>query len=457
MAFDYFKAKQAGYSDEEIAQYLAEQKGLDYQSATQSGYQPLEIIGNLAYDINVDKPLSGWEGFTRGVERGVTGTARGIGQVMEKVSGMERTAPPEDIQYDPMGNVISGGTAPSVQEQRTGKSTKFEDERKELEYEIAKAQGNKFATMGGYAVGTILDPANLVGGLGAATVRNLAIEGAVAGTVQGFFDPIYEQADTMATRGINAAIGGTGGAALGAGAGALLRKFGLIEQAPTQVGKAADEAAPPVMDTKSVEAELNKPISPAAIEIPTPKPEIAEIPQVVSTPQTAPVTGAVNQAVPTPAENVPEAVQQAIPQQPIAIQPVNLVAPTAPFRGTATNILGESIDPTSRAWNLLDNPSKNMYNIGRAFLEADATKSVPKINLKTWAEASQVVKTIDNTLNDKAVADVLRSYAKVTDDLYKVKGADFQPPSLPKLLRDGIDDEDMLELMAKGVFDGCNL
>jgi len=58
MAFDVSGAKAAGYSDEEIAKYLASQKNFDYQSAVSSGYKPEEIVNYLASKQNQEAEQS---------------------------------------------------------------------------------------------------------------------------------------------------------------------------------------------------------------------------------------------------------------------------------------------------------------------------------------------------------------------------------------------------------------
>lgn len=48
MAFDIQGARQAGYSDGEIAAFLGQQSGFDVEAATKAGYAPAEIVGFLA-------------------------------------------------------------------------------------------------------------------------------------------------------------------------------------------------------------------------------------------------------------------------------------------------------------------------------------------------------------------------------------------------------------------------
>ena len=45
--FDVIAAKKEGYSEDEIAQYLAQQSGFDYSAALSEGYKPKEILTHL--------------------------------------------------------------------------------------------------------------------------------------------------------------------------------------------------------------------------------------------------------------------------------------------------------------------------------------------------------------------------------------------------------------------------
>lgn len=545
MALDYFKAKEAGYSDEDIAAYYAQEKGVDYNKAIAAGYAPLEIIGGLGYGMDVTNPTTNWDAFTRGLERGVTGTTRGVGQVMTKVSGLERQAPGEDVVYDEMGNVISGGSAPSVQEVRTGETVKQADQRKELEYEIAKAQGNKVASYGGYIAGTLADPANIIGGLGTPTVKSLVKEGLITGGVQGFFDPLYGEADTYGTRAVNAAMGATGGGVIGAGFGKLLKKFGVIEK--PEAPKVSDEI--PTPSTKAMDDALNEPVTPKTgveepFTVPKQADEAAPAPVSQATPEDlAPPSLATPSFVPDPyTAKLPQGLSKAAPRygrdvtgfqsdldralyivrdsrgqrskadaaylnwvkQVTGIQdegtirrlgddvlahlkasgdvgnipPSNLnigslratvdqvgiptptstiTKPTAPYTGSVGTKLEAGINPESNAWNSLDNTSKNLYNMGRRFLEADLTGVKPRINPNEQLDAIRAVKSFAPDFKEKELPDLFKSYTKAMDDLYKVKGDDFEAPSLDKLLRQGLSDEDIAELINKGVFDGCTL
>jgi hypothetical protein len=56
MAFDIEGARQAGYSDGEIADYLGKESGFDVAGAQKAGYTPAEIVGHLSASRSTPKP-----------------------------------------------------------------------------------------------------------------------------------------------------------------------------------------------------------------------------------------------------------------------------------------------------------------------------------------------------------------------------------------------------------------
>jgi len=73
MAFDVAGAKQAGYSDIEIAEFLGQQKNFDTSAAIKAGYSPSEIIGHLG--ASEPPAAKGETGFLPSVYRGGRGLA----------------------------------------------------------------------------------------------------------------------------------------------------------------------------------------------------------------------------------------------------------------------------------------------------------------------------------------------------------------------------------------------
>lgn len=481
-----------------------------------AGTNPDELMAALGqqYGVDVTKPQTPMQSFVRGLERGVTGTTRGVGQVMTKVSGQERTAPAEDIQYDAAGNVISGGTAPSVQEVATKESTQNADLRKEFEYEINKLHGNKGASYAGYILGTLADPANLIGGLGSPTVKSLIAEGVITGGVQGFFDPNYSD-DTWTNRMISSAETAVGAGVLGGLLGKGMKKLGWIEkETPKPIPKANETV---VGDTAKV-MEEGIPTPKAADEIvPSTEPKAAEEtvgtttlkdpydskfdPKVQGSPKPRlgqyqlefesdldkalyiignrqvlskadqkfidwikEVTGITDENV------IKEAAARLKKLKNVEVNKDTNTAfiarsdfpeflpkikqETAPFVGT-TEKLDAGININTNTWNTLDNTSKNMYNIGRKLLEFDATGVKPTISSVEQKQAFDLMKQINPDFKMNEMADVFKGYAKAMDSLDKIRPEGWKAPSMSEILNNRISHEDFTDLFNAGFFDGC--
>lgn len=522
MAFDYFKAKEAGYSDDEIAQYLAQENKLDYTAAVQSGYKPIEIIGGLGYGMDVDKPAATSDTILRQLERGVSGTFR----FGKQVFGTDM------IPEQPEGGFLPRGLPQTPDKVEAAKKT---DEEKELEARI-QLETNPWVAYPARIAGGIADPGTWIPVGRVATAAQGAKQFALQGAIGGALEPVYGDDSRL----MNIATGTALGVPIGATVGKIVSKF----------GKAADditgEVDPniPTASTKGIDDALNEPIVPKQ-EVPADVPRV-EAPPVataadelapppLATPPIAPMANAIDpytatlptglsKAAPrygrdvvgfnsdldralyiirdsngnrskadaaylnwakkvtgiddeatlrglgddvlahlkaTPdVGNIPPSNLAALrPQQaaPQATYVPEIVKPTAPYQGSDGIKLSNVIDPASNAWKVLDNPSKNLYNIGKRLLESDTTGTKIKLTPVERTEAESFIRGIDPSLNELQRGEVVRSYAKVLDDLYSTKGADFQPPSLAQLMKQGIDDADMAELMAKGVFDGCDL
>jgi hypothetical protein len=116
MPFDYAGAKQAGYSDADIANFLAQQQGFDYDGAKKAGYSDAEIAGHLKgpQPTGPDTPSAAQQasaaaaGFNYGAVPGALGLPvdtlinawdlgkAGLGYLTSKVTG---SAPP--AVFDP--------------------------------------------------------------------------------------------------------------------------------------------------------------------------------------------------------------------------------------------------------------------------------------------------------------------------------------------------------------------
>jgi len=85
MAFDVAGAKQAGYSDIEIAEFLGQQKNFDTPAAIKAGYSPSEIIGHLG--ASEPPAVKGETGFLPSVYRGGRGLASLATDVIPAMAG----------------------------------------------------------------------------------------------------------------------------------------------------------------------------------------------------------------------------------------------------------------------------------------------------------------------------------------------------------------------------------
>jgi len=85
MAFDVAGAKQAGYSDIEIAEFLGQQKNFDTPAAIKAGYSPSEIIGHLGESAT--PAAKGETGFLPSVYRGGRGLASLATDVIPAMAG----------------------------------------------------------------------------------------------------------------------------------------------------------------------------------------------------------------------------------------------------------------------------------------------------------------------------------------------------------------------------------
>lgn len=251
--FNYFKAKEQGFSDEEIIAHLAEkEKGFNYDKAVEQGFSNMEIIGKLAYGIDPNATTSA-KAAARGAERGHTSTDRGISQIEEQVDkATEGTVPQFIKNVETLAKFAAPGGSYLVK--KRSEEDKASDIAKEFEYELYKDQGFNKSAMGGYAAGTLTDPYNLIGGA-PTSVAGFAKEGAIIGGITGLIDPTYtNEGATIAGRAVNAAWSAAGGTVLGAGIGKLLQKFGSIQPA-SKVVKETEDLAETVEKTVAKEVD----------------------------------------------------------------------------------------------------------------------------------------------------------------------------------------------------------
>ncbi len=262
--FNYFKAKEFGYSDAEIADHLAKDKtDFNVAKARELGYSDKEIIGHLAYGLDPNTTTSG-KALKKGLTQGFSDLQTGFEQLKDSPTMTGKFFDPIFRLRDSITGAL--GAKPETPEQRA--EMRSQNIRDEFEYEMFKDQGYKLEAMGGYGVGTVANPVNWIGGAGGAVpkVMTLAKEAAVLGGVQGIMNPVYEE-DTDGGRVKSGAIGASIGFVTGFGLGKLF--FGKAEKAAAKAAKeAADGVTPPKTDLGSGMAEeVNKASSKQAEEI----------------------------------------------------------------------------------------------------------------------------------------------------------------------------------------------
>ncbi len=199
-------AKRAGYSDQEIAQYLSEQAGADYQSAVSAGYNDKEIISHLN-----KQDLSFGEAFMAGAKA----------EALSEVTGAKQ--------------IVTGEVSPEQVEKENLARQAFQE--------------RPIATGLGMVAGGLINPSTLIpGSLLFKGAKGLATGGAVAGGVSGAVRPIYTEEDMG--RGTGAVVGAAAGGALGFGLGKAVERFG------SKAGKVEADNIPTPKTREEIEAEL---------------------------------------------------------------------------------------------------------------------------------------------------------------------------------------------------------
>jgi len=217
---------------------------------------PLDEIDRvIRQELQLKEQYGLGETIARGLERGVTSTIRGAGQLLGAPSA---TVPPEEqdaitqMQGTPLGEQISSLATPG-QIQKT-------DIQREAEFR-AMAEQRPVAAYGSMIAGNILDPINLVPLGGVRTVAQGARNIAAAGGVMGALEPVYGDDSRL----LNIAGGAVLGGALGGGVGALVQKYG--REAVEQAGKELKDNRAVLLGGTGRITQDSVPLSPIAKEL----------------------------------------------------------------------------------------------------------------------------------------------------------------------------------------------
>src|ERR1700746_2204454 len=215
MAFDVEGARKAGYSDQEIADHLAQQQGFAAAGARAAGYGDSDIIGHLAQAQAANLPTFDKQpaGAASRFVRGLAEPVIGLGQLF--AHGAAGAA-----QALPQGNAFR-----SALEQNAQTYDEFTNPFLQRSAEMAPA-GMDWARLAGNAVPLIVGTA----GIGApAGMAGLAGAGAVAGGLSGAPTPVdTTQGGFAAEKGLQTAGGAAAGAVLGPVAAKALGAAGDI-------------------------------------------------------------------------------------------------------------------------------------------------------------------------------------------------------------------------------------
>jgi hypothetical protein len=252
MAFDVAAAKKAGYTDTEIAQFLATSEGFDVQKAKQAGYTDADIIGFLSERAKA-KPARGpvqeagrQLGLT--VRAGAQGLAGLAGIVTDPITAGLNAVLPESMQMQPVrqaaGNLLDIAGVPRP--------------------------ANALERVVGQAAETV---AGAAGGIGAARTLSTALTGTPA-TVAGQMAAMPgAQLSGAAGFGGAAQLAQEGGAGMAGqlGAGVLGGLVGAV--APGAVGSAAQRLRAPAAAQQAPQS-VAPAVAPVAVpEAPPPIPQ----------------------------------------------------------------------------------------------------------------------------------------------------------------------------------------
>lgn len=244
-------AKEAGYSDQEIADYLAQQKKFNVNAAREAGYNDTEIADFLT----LGREQGAGEAFTRAAERGATAFTRGGSELLKKfgVDTSQATPPVSTEGYDdPLAWMNGSPLAPESERTSLADPTKRQltDVEREQEYRIGLRQQTG-ASVAGLVTGALADPTNVIG-FTAKTITKGALQLGGLGAVTGAVEPVYEEMGDSRLQ--NIAVGTGLGAVFGGAFGALGARAARKQAEVTS----SDTPAVTPKTREEIEAELPK-------------------------------------------------------------------------------------------------------------------------------------------------------------------------------------------------------
>jgi hypothetical protein len=480
MAFNVLAAKREGYSDAEIADYLAQKSGFDIEGARKEGYKDNELVAHLN-----KKGFSFGEAFMAGARAEALSEIDGVKQIFGGEISAEQVA------------------------------------QENLARQAAEERG--FATGLGQFVGGLINPSTLLpGSFLLKGAKGVALAGAAGGGIAGAVRPIYTEEDLGRLGG--AAIGATVGGALGFGLGKLIDQFGpKIADDIVNTGQLSPDGKEittphfklkldengnwareevPVTDELLKARQLAEENRASTIEGLEPKVESPEVtatkvaeeevlpvlPQYLS--QRPPPTFAKstidfetdidkalyivgNPAVKAGRDDYMAFLQQALKTdqgtitklaadvRKEVIQAGKLAQGEAGLSGIGqidkfkfnfSKAVDNILNPADK---YLDDFSKKVYNLGAG--ERVGPKGYPVLTFKQAEEAVSVMQRADPTFI-KSMPEASRNvvaYRKYLDDMKALNGRNYKAKSFEDFITKGIDADDQIKMIEAGYFDGC--
>jgi hypothetical protein len=466
---------------------LADLEALDANQLDKVSLSTLKLLSGEEYDTG--------ETLTRGFERGVTSTFRGLSQFF--------------------GNDLD------FYNKQFGFKTDLE---REQEFRVMQ-ETNPVAAFTGLIAGSVVDPVNLLPIGTAKNIKQFIGQGAAVGGTAGLLEPTYEE-QYDDSRLLNTAAGTALGGVIGGAVGKLIEKFGRkvtddILNTGTVTPDGQEIITPHFklrLDENGEWVQEELPVTEAVVNARKQAAERRETEQLdaASTPTVQePVLAATQVAEKQALPVLPNFLSGAKPrffkseldfetdidkalyivgnpssksarhedymsflEQSLKLNRDDIVKLGAEVRKEVVDAgklaqkqagmtgvkevprvsfgLSKTVDKLlNPADKYLDDLSKRVYNIGAGY--KTSPKGYAVLNPKQATEALSVLRRVDPDVehglmdaSQKAVA-----YRRYLDDMKALKGKDYQPRSFDDFVKKGLGSDDQIRLIAAGSFDGC--
>jgi hypothetical protein len=464
MAFNVLGARRAGYTDAEIAEYLAQKSGFNITGAKEAGYEDKEIIAHLNR-----QDLSFGEAFMAGARAEAGSEIDGIRQIFGGELDPEQVA------------------------------------QENLAQQAYEERG--VATTLGRLTGGLLNPSTLLpGSMLFKGWKGAAAAGTLAGGVGGAVRPLYEEDESRLTSGlIGAGAGAVLGGAIGAVASRLSRNAAKVDvdggdAAPPGAVKGVDEEGNPIIQEGEVEtppASATEPDIKPTIE-PDPvvqQEEIFKLPVLPSDlGNIGRIGGRYGQSVvqwesevdallyslgkpgKEKATTYPKLMGEAMRQLKMPEQEVLKMARKVreeviqtgkqayreaaekgektvdSFKFNLSKVLDNHYFPVTKG---LDDTSKMVYNVGTRFIPDASGKVRANLSDAGFKQVETLMKTLDPNYGTQDAVLAAKGYSIILDTMKSKLGRQFKPRSFEDVFANKLDEDSWRTLFDNGNFDGC--